>query len=93
MSTFQVTGVRMEASVIGYHEHISHVRIGAANNILRRQIVVDDIRSGGDSYYTEAGGIRAGVVVVRCPDCTFNDYLRTDPDKTSKNNLLSLPTV
>ena len=82
MSRFEITGVRTESSPSGYHEHISHVRIGAANNILRRETVVDDIRSGG-----------ADVVVVRCSDCTFNDYLRTDPDKTSKNNLLSLPKV
>jgi hypothetical protein len=93
MSGFEITGIRTEASATGYHKHISHVRIGTGDNILRRETVVEDIRSGGDSYFTEAAGVRADVVVVRCSDCTFNDYLRTDPDATSKNNLLSLPEI
>ncbi|MBF6606084.1 MAG: DUF3892 domain-containing protein [Chloroflexi bacterium] len=58
------------------------------------ETVVSDLHQpGGDRYYTDAGGTRANVVVVTCPSCTFNDYLRTDPDRTTSNNLLSLPRV
>ncbi|TAM78568.1 MAG: DUF3892 domain-containing protein [Chloroflexota bacterium] len=93
MSRFQVTGVRMENAGPIHHEHISDVQIeGTA--ILSRQMVVNDIRNpGGDDYYTQAGGVQVEVVVVRCPNCIFNDYLRTDPDRTTNNNLLSLPRV
>mgnify|MGYP000985115643 CR=1 FL=1 len=40
-------------------------------------------------YYTEYNGIRAAIVVIE--DRFRSKYLRTDPDKTSKNNLLELP--
>ena len=96
MSTFEITGVGMEPSGFGSHEHIARVRIGARVPAftLSRQTVVNDLRQpGGDRYYTDAGGTRANVVVVTCPSCTFKDYLRTDPDKTTSNNLLSLPRV
>lgn len=40
-------------------------------------------------YYTEANGYRASIVVME--DRLRGKYLRTDPDKTSKNNLEALP--
>lgn len=93
MSTFQVTGVRTERSPTGYHDHISHVRIGAAT-ILTRGTVVNDLRiPGGDRYYTEVNGRKANVEVVHCPNCTFADYIRTDADASTANNLLSLPKI
>jgi hypothetical protein len=92
MANFHVTGVRTEKSGDGYHEHISAVQINWAT-ILPRQTVVNDIRSGGDSYYTQGGGQRAEVEVVSCPNCTFRDYLKTKADKTTADNLLSLPRV
>ena len=93
MASYQVTGVRTEKSADGYHEHISHVRCGTSGMILPRQTVVNDIRSGGDSYYTIGGGQTAEVEVVTCPKCTFRDYLKTKADKTTADNLLSLPRV
>jgi hypothetical protein len=91
--TLQVTGVRTEFGPDGRHEHISHVRIGPAG-ILPRQTVVNDLRDpNGDRYYTEVNGRRANVIVVSCPVCSFRDYLRTDADSTTSNNLLSLPRV
>ena len=93
MYTYQVTGVRTETSASGYHEHISHVRIGA-QAILERQTVVTDIKSPiGDRYFTNVNSRRADVLVVSCPNCSFRDYLRTSADSTSVNNLLSLPRV
>jgi hypothetical protein len=92
MASYQVTGVRTEKSADGYHDHISAVQINR-DGILPRQTVVNDIRSGGDSYYTLGGGQKADVEVVRCPKCTFRDYLKTKPDRTTADNLLSLPRV
>lgn len=43
---------------------------------------------GGAEYYTNAVGVRADVVVMRDKD---TPYLRTHPDQTTANNLLSLP--
>lgn len=90
MATFQITGVRTEQSSSGYHEHISHVQIGGSS-ILRRQTVVDDIRTpGGDRYHTEAGGQRADVVVVRCPNCTFNESPENGPRQDDEEQPLGL---
>jgi len=94
MSTFQITGIRTEPGPDTRHDHISYVRIGTSTTLLSRQIVVNDIRNpNGDRYYTQVNGRRANVVVVSCPVCTFRDYLRTDADSTTVNNLLSLPKV
>jgi len=50
--------------------------------------VIREIDNGTESYYTNANGQRADVVVMRDRDAP---YLRTDPDATTANNLLSLP--
>lgn len=50
--------------------------------------VIREINGGAD-YETNAAGQHAKVVVMT--DKTPN-YLRTDPDTTTANNLLSLPT-
>jgi hypothetical protein len=39
-------------------------------------------------YYTDVGGIKAAVVVEERDGKT---YLRTDPDRTTRNNLDALP--
>ena len=51
--------------------------------------VIQDIDSGTESYYTNAAGQRADVVVMRDKG---TPYLRTHPDQTTQNNLLSLPS-
>jgi hypothetical protein len=51
--------------------------------------VIDEIENGTESYYTNAAGQRADVVVMTDRP---TKYLRTDPDTTRKNNLLSLAT-
>lgn len=50
--------------------------------------VIREIDNGTESYYTNAASQRADVVVMRDRD---TPYLRTDPDQTTANNLLSLP--
>ena len=94
MANFEITGVRVEETSSDRHKHITHVRFGSNGGILTREIVVKDLRTpGGDRYYTYAGGKRADVIVAKCPDCTFRDYITTAPDSTTANNLLSLPRI
>jgi hypothetical protein len=51
--------------------------------------VIREIDNGEEDYFTNAAGQRADVMVMRDKD---TPYLRTDPDTTTANNLLSLPT-
>ncbi|HEY4266943.1 MAG TPA: DUF3892 domain-containing protein [Galbitalea sp.] len=96
MSSWRVNAVQTEKSAGGPHEHISSVRVSNSGSAtdgiwLTRSTVVHDIRTGGDDYYTLGGGSRAAVRVVTCPLCTFADYLRSEHDLTTADNLLSLP--
>lgn len=90
MASFQIVAVHTEDSDSGTHEHISKVKLRYGAE-LARSTVVNDIRYGNDSYYTEVDGDEADVIVVECPTCTFGDYITTAPDSTTTNNLLSLP--
>ena len=50
---------------------------------------IRDIESGTHRYYTHASnGTEANVIVVRGDS---GKYLRTDPDKTTADNLADLP--
>ena len=49
---------------------------------------INDIESGTHSYYVGQGTDRVGIHVV---DGSTGKYLRTDPDRTSTNNLDDLP--
>jgi hypothetical protein len=96
MSSWRVNAVLTEKSATGSHEHISNVRVSNSGSStdgiwLTRSTVVHDIRTGGDDYYTMGGGSRAAVKVVTCPLCTFSDYLRSERDLTTADNLLALP--
>jgi hypothetical protein len=96
VSSWRVNAIHTELSSDGLHEHISEVKASSAGSAtagiwLSRATVVTDIRSGGDDYYTEAAGNRAKINVVRCPRCTFPNYLRSERDATTADNLLSLP--
>jgi hypothetical protein len=69
MSTFEITGVRTEKTPDDPHEHITHVKIGSGDAILRRATVIADLRSAsGDRYYTYGGGKYGAPVElgVRC---------------------------
>ena len=86
---WQITKVHAEQGPGSAHEHISAVWVGFE---LSRSTVVADIRNPqGDNYYTSVTGHRAEVVVVGCPVCGFSDYIKTDADQYTTNNLLSLP--
>jgi hypothetical protein len=53
--------------------------------------VVARIQAGTEDFYTEVDGKRADVIVVDCPLCPANDYVKTTADDTIANNLLDLP--
>lgn len=50
---------------------------------------IADIKSGKHSFYVIVRGYRVDVIVAKTE--TGREYLRTDPDKTTQNNLDYLP--
>jgi hypothetical protein len=75
------------------HEHIAEVELNNnAGMRYSRDVIIADLRNPyGDRYYTYAAGTRADVIVAGCPSCGAGDYITTEPDWTTANNLLSLP--
>jgi hypothetical protein len=92
-SSYQITGVRTEQPNGAAHEHISMVELSnRSDQRFSRQTIVNDLRNPyGDRYYTYAAGTHADVIVAGCPHCGAGDYITTEPDWTTANNLLSLP--
>jgi hypothetical protein len=90
MASLQITAVRTEQAHPGQHPHITEVKTSDGREWTRQE-VLDDIRSGNDTFYTEVNGAHAGVIDVECPLCNFGDYIKTKADKTTADNLLSLP--
>jgi hypothetical protein len=89
----QITNVNTVTSSAGLfpHRHISEIKT-AGGEVLTRSEVARRIESGTQSFYTYVAGRQASVVVVECPRCTSNDYIRTTADSTTADNLLSLPS-
>ena len=55
----------------------------------QKQEAIDDIESRRHSYFVNVSGVgHVDIHVVRGPN---GKYLRTDPDRTSRNNLDDLP--
>jgi hypothetical protein len=93
MAKFRVRKVRLSGGE-GL-EHITHLRVESRKTGKRKTRtkgeVIEDIRRDGDEYDTNVDGAKAEVEVVRCPTCASGDYLRSQPDKSKGDNLLSLP--
>ena len=62
--------------------------IGSGSSRWTTEDAIRQLKARTTQFYTEVGGTRVRVVVSGSPP---NEYLRTDPDKTTKNNLLELP--
>ena len=89
---FRVTGVRTEPSANETHDHVAAVRQGSNPQLIKRAMIVADLRDpAGDRYYVETGDQQADVVIAECPICSFSDYLRTTADRTTADLLLGLP--
>jgi hypothetical protein len=67
------------------HKQIEDV--GGSNWKITQDKAIEEIEAGTE-YEVSAGGVTAKVVIATHEG---NKYIRTDPDKTTKNNLLSLP--
>jgi hypothetical protein len=53
-------------------------------------LIISDIQSGTHTYYVPWQSGRTDISVVRGP---YGQYLRTDRDNTSRNNLDDLPGI
>ncbi|MDR3600542.1 MAG: DUF3892 domain-containing protein [Desulfosporosinus sp.] len=88
---YKITKVRLQTNG-SKEEHITHVLISdstATGTELTVSAVVESIKSN-DYYYTTGGGETATVEAVYPKG--RDPYIRTKPDDTIKDNLLSLPT-
>ncbi|MEW4565041.1 DUF3892 domain-containing protein [Bremerella sp. JC770] len=61
---------------------------GQAWSPRRKNDAINDIENGNHSYFVEVSGKRVDIHVVNGQN---GKHLRTDPDKTSRNNLDDLP--
>jgi hypothetical protein len=88
---YRITEVRTEQPVGYTHPHIAKVKLSDGTVETRSQ-VINYIRNLKLTYVTWAIGVpQAKVVVAGCPQCGSGDYITTEPDWTTENNLLDLP--
>ncbi|MEC0139738.1 DUF3892 domain-containing protein [Paenibacillus macerans] len=86
MSSSRVIAVRVEAP--GTHEqHITHFKTNAGTVMDREQMLL--MLAFGAVYYTLEDGKRAELETAQTDSGT--PYVKTKPDYTTRNNLLSLP--
>jgi hypothetical protein len=69
-----------------HHEHITQV--GGAWGTISREECARQIHSGQETYYVVGGRYRADVEAYQRGGIW---YIKTQPDATTKDNLLSLP--
>jgi hypothetical protein len=69
---------------------VGGVRGGGGNFYITREQCADDIRSRRESYFVHVGGYRVEVTAYQRPG-GGPWFIKTQPDATRKDNLLSLP--
>jgi hypothetical protein len=88
---YRVTAVQTVHPTGYSHPHIAKVRLSDGTVETRAQ-VINYIRNLKLTYVTWATGVpEAKVIVAGCPECGSGDYITTEPDPTTANNLLDLP--
>lgn len=88
---YRVTAVRTVQPTNREHPHISYVRLSDGTVETRDQVIYF-IEQMKVTYVTWAINVpEAKVIVGDCPQCGSGDYITTEPDWTTENNLLSLP--
>ena len=91
MAAYKITAVRTEQPYGYDHPHIASVQLSDGTVETREQVIyyIDQLKL---TYVTSAPGVpEAKVIVAGCPECGTGDYITTEPDYTTENNLLSLP--
>lgn len=86
MQQHQITAIR-KPDRHSEVEHITHVKYD--NVVHTREEVIRRIVARTDSFYVRVGSLVVWVEVVR--PAYRDPYIRTKPDWTGKDNLLSLP--
>ncbi len=87
---YYVTAVRTVHPAGYAHPHISEVRLSNGVTETRAEVIRYILR--GVTYVTWAANVpEAKVIVAGCPLCGTGDYITTEPDWTTQNNLLDLP--
>jgi Protein of unknown function (DUF3892) len=91
MASYRVDATYKESvSAGGEHRHIVSLCLEDGRRI-PKAIAIRNTRLRAETYYTLRQGQRAEVEVsTQCPRC-HGEYLRTNQDSTTKNNLLELP--
>ncbi|MDQ6810339.1 MAG: DUF3892 domain-containing protein [Actinomycetota bacterium] len=88
---YRITHVRTEQPPGSQHPHIAKIKLSDGTVETRSQVIMY-IEQYKMTYVTYAPGVpEAKVVVARCPHCGSGDYITTEPDYTTANNLLDLP--
>ena len=77
----QIVALNVTATNAGgtAHRHISEVKT-ASGRVLTRSELIRRIASGEEDFFTIADGEEARVVVVQCPVCLADDYIKTMAD-------------
>ena len=91
MGSFRVDATdKVSVFAGGFHQHIDAICLEDRRRI-PRDVAIRNIRLRRETYYTFAHGQRAEVEVsTQCSMC-YSEYLRTNRDSITKNNLLELP--
>ena len=91
MASYRVDATDKESvSAGGEHRHVVSLCLEDGRRI-PKAVAIRNTRLRAETYSTFRAGQRAEVEVsTQCPLC-YSEYLRTNQDSTTKNNLLELP--
>lgn len=89
MATYTIRAVHLVQGPGAAHPHIAEVKLLGDETSYRRSQIISWIYAG-HQFFTNAYP-PARVIVHRCPTCGASDYITTEPDYTTTNNLLDLP--
>lgn len=87
---YKITHVRLSSGGSS-EEHITHVKeVSDSGTVYEETVaVVVNYLKQGTRYYVSIGGNTTDVIHQK--SSAGNEYIRTKPDSTTKDNLLSLP--
>jgi Protein of unknown function (DUF3892) len=87
----RITHIR-KPDVNSSHQHITHIKGTRPDGLTFEStvaVVVANLKTGDYSYYVQRDG--RTINVTHQKSMAGNEYIKTEPDSTQKDNLLSLP--